>query len=256
MARRWYVIIISLKDSVRLKCLSGKIVWSASDIPFSGSYPRPKAMPSEKIAELKQAFVDAIKRCKIIGFDFIEIHAAHGYLLHNFYSPVSNKRTDEYGGSFENRIRLLLEIVEQARKEWSDDKPLFVRISATDWAEQELGPEKGEDGTWKSWGIEQSKMLVGELIKRGVDLVDVSSGGNWVQQKITIGPGYQVRTYTYTLREIHRFILYSRCHSQRQSRRYTPTFCSAPSGLSLMLNKPRVSFKMERLMSSFWPESY
>ena len=149
------------KSGVRLKCLSDKIVWGASDIPFSQQYPKPKAMTSEKIAEVKQAFVDAIKRCKAIGFDFIEIHGAHGYLLHNFYSPVSNKRTDEYGGSFENRIRLFLEIIELARKEWGDDKPLFVRISASDWAEQDLGPERAADGTWKWWGIEQSKMVVG-----------------------------------------------------------------------------------------------
>lgn len=192
----WYLRLP--KTSVGLRCPPGKIVWSSSDIPFSKGYPKPKPMTLAKIAEVKQAFVDAIKRCKAIGFDFIEIHGAHGYLLHNFYSPVSNERTDKYGGSFENRIRLFLEIVELARKEWDDDKPLFVRISASDWAEQELGPEKAEDGTWKWWGIEQSKMLVGELIKRGIDLVDVSSGGNWAQQKIPIGPGYQVRTHSCT----------------------------------------------------------
>lgn len=243
------------KGEGNTESLSGKLVWSASDIPFSEQYPKPKAMTSEKIDEVKQAFVDAIKRCKTIGFDFIEIHGAHGYLLHNFYSPVSNKRTDKYGGSFENRTRLLLEVTELARKEWGEDKPLFVRISASDWAEQELGPEKAADGTWKWWGIEQSKMLVGELIKRGVDLVDVSSGGNWVQQKIPIGPGYQVRTYSCTLWEIDCLTLHFRCHSQRRLRRHTPMLCSAPLGLSLMQNKPRVFSKMERLMSSSWRES-
>ena len=155
-------------------------------------------MTLAKIVEVKHAFVDAIKRCKTIGFDFIEIHGAYGYLLHNFYSPVSNERTDTYGGSFENRIRLFLEVVELARKEWDDDKPLFARISASDWAEPELGPERAADGTWKWWGIEQSKMLVGELIRRGVDLVDVCSGGNWDQQKGPIEPGFQVRTHSRT----------------------------------------------------------
>jgi len=187
-------------------------------------------MTYEKIAEVKQAIVDAIKRCKTIGFDFIEIHGAHGYLLHNFYSPLSNNRTDEYGGSFENRTRLFLEVVELARKEWGDDKPLFARISASDWAEQELGPEKAADGTWKWWGIEQSKMLVGELIKRGVDLVDVSSGGNWIQQKIPIGPGYQVRTYSCALGEVHYLTSHFRYPLQRQSKRHIPMLCSALLG--------------------------
>ena len=248
-------LLSSPRDGLRLNRLSGKLVWSASDIPFAEHYPKPKAMTPENIVEVKQAFVDAIKRCKIIGFDFIEIHGAHGYLLHNFYSSVSNKRTDEYGGSFENRIRLFLEIVELARKEWGDDKPLFARISASDWAEKELGPERAADGTWKWWGIEQSKMLVGELISRGVDLVDVSSGGNWVQQKIPVGPSYQVNTYSCTLREVHCLILYFRCHSRRRSRQLTQTSCLAPLGSSLMPNKLKVSSKMERLMSSSWHES-
>lgn len=121
--------------------------------------------------------------------DFIEIHAAHGYLFHEFLSPLSNVRDDQWGGqSLENRLRLTLRIAKLVREAW--DKPLFVRLSATDWAE---GPEKDEQGIWKQWGIEQTIILVGKLKEIGVDLIDVSSGGNWVQQNITVRPGYQVR---------------------------------------------------------------
>jgi len=136
---------------------------------------------------IEQAFVDAVRRCKEIGFDFIEVHAAHGYLLHSFYSPLSNNRTDDYGGSLENRLRFPLQIIHRVRQEWSD-KPLFVRISATDWAE---GPER-VDGEWKSWGIEQSKVFADKLADLDVDLIDTSSGGNWEHQKVQTGPGYQV----------------------------------------------------------------
>lgn len=120
--------------------------------------------------------------------DFIELHGAHGYLLHNFVSPLSNGRTDEYGGSLENRMRYPLRIIKAVRDAWTD-KPLFVRISATEWAEF---PEKGDDGEWKQWGVEQSKVYVGEMKKIGVDLVDCSTGGNWVKQKIPLSHGYQV----------------------------------------------------------------
>lgn len=119
--------------------------------------------------------------------DFIEIHGAHGYLAHEFMSPLSNVRTDKYGGSLENRLRWPLRTVEKVRAAW--DKPFFYRISATDWAE---GPEKDASGEWKYWGIEQSKVLVGELQTLGVDLIDCSTGGNWFHQKISVGPGYQV----------------------------------------------------------------
>lgn len=122
--------------------------------------------------------------------DFIEIHAAHGYLFHSFLSPLSNTRPDKFGGqSLENRLRFPLRVIKRCREAWPS-KPLFVRISASDWAE---GPEKGEDGTWNQWGIEQSIVLVGELKKLGVDLIDCSSGGNWFKQDIKLGPGYQVR---------------------------------------------------------------
>jgi 2,4-dienoyl-CoA reductase-like NADH-dependent reductase (Old Yellow Enzyme family) len=122
--------------------------------------------------------------------DFIQIHGAHGYLLHSFLSPISNMRSDDYGGqSFENRIRFPLRVVEVVREAWGD-RPLFVRLSATDWAE---GPEKDSQGRWLQWGIEQTILLTGELKKLGVDLIDVSSGGNWSAQKVLVGPGYQVR---------------------------------------------------------------
>ena len=123
--------------------------------------------------------------------DFIELHGAHGYLFHEFLSPVSNFRTDENGGSLENRMRWPLKVISRIRETW--DGPLFIRISATDWAE---GPEQGEDGEWRYWGIEQSKIFVGELKKLGVDLIDCSSGGNYVKQKIPVGHGYQVRTHS------------------------------------------------------------
>jgi 2,4-dienoyl-CoA reductase-like NADH-dependent reductase (Old Yellow Enzyme family) len=123
--------------------------------------------------------------------DFIEIHAAHGYLFNSFMSPLSNDRTDQYGGSFENRIRLPIEVAESVRAIWN--KPLLLRLSATEWA-QELGPEKDENGEWKWWGPEQSVLFSERVLKAGVDLLDVSSGGNYSKQKITVGPGYQVST--------------------------------------------------------------
>ncbi|KAI0830479.1 FMN-linked oxidoreductase [Trametes gibbosa] len=163
-------------------------VYAPSAIPYSNEYPKPKAMSVDNIAHLADAFVKATERAKEVGFDFIELHFAHGYLQHSFVSPLSNDRTDQYGGSLENRLRSPLEVAEKVRAAW--DKPLFVRISATDWAE---GPEQDPStGEWKQWGIEQSKIYVGELKKLGVDLIDCSSAGNWEKQKITIGPGYQV----------------------------------------------------------------
>ncbi|KAJ7492431.1 NADH:flavin oxidoreductase 2 [Mycena latifolia] len=164
-------------------------VYAPSAIPFSDTYPHPKAMTEEDIKYVEDAFVAATERCKKLGFDFIEVHGAHGYLLHEFVSPLSNTRTDQYGGSLENRLRFPLRLLQRIREVWSD-KPLFVRISASDWAE---GPEKAEDGTWLQWGIEQSNIWVDKMLSLGVvDLVDCSSGGNWSKQKITVGDGYQV----------------------------------------------------------------
>jgi len=161
-------------------------VYGPSATPYAESFPHPKVMTEEDIKHVEDAFVAAAERCKEIGFDFIEIHGAHGYLMHTILSPLANHRTDQFGGSLENRMRWPLRVVERVRKAW--DKPLVCRISATDWAE---GPEQS-DGEWKQWGIEQSKVLVGEMIKLGVDLVDCSTGGGWVHQKIPVGPGYQV----------------------------------------------------------------
>ncbi|KAH8119859.1 FMN-linked oxidoreductase [Phellopilus nigrolimitatus] len=162
-----------------------------SDIPFSDTYPTPRPLVEGSLKKIEDAFVAATERCKVLGLDFIELHFAHGYLMHEFLSPLSNNRTDQYGGeSLENRMSWPLKVVALCRKVWAD-KPLFVRISASDWAE-DLGPEKGADGKWKWWGIEQSKIFVKELKKLGIDLVDVSTGGQYVKQNIPLQPGYQV----------------------------------------------------------------
>jgi 2,4-dienoyl-CoA reductase-like NADH-dependent reductase (Old Yellow Enzyme family) len=144
----------------------------------------PKAMTLEQIEDLKKAWVASVKRALTAGFDVIEIHNAHGYLLHNFVSPVSNHRTDQYGGSFENRIRLTLELVDLTRKTIPDTMPLFLRLSASDWLDHE-----GFQG--ESWTIKDSVKLAEILATRGVDLIDVSSAGNHPEQKIKTGPGYQ-----------------------------------------------------------------
>jgi 2,4-dienoyl-CoA reductase-like NADH-dependent reductase (Old Yellow Enzyme family) len=158
-------------------------VLAPSPIPFSASYPQPRELEHAGLAAICQAFRDAAIRAGNAGFDVIEIHAAHGYLLHEFLSPISNRRSDEYGGSFENRARLLLEVVDAIRAVWSRERPLFVRISATDWMEQSH-PEG-------AWDLPQSIRLAGLLRERGVDLVDVSSGGNVLGAAIPTGPGYQ-----------------------------------------------------------------
>lgn len=141
--------------------------------------PTPRELTVEEIKNLVADFAAAAKRAKSVGFDVIEIHAAHGYLLHQFYSPISNQRTDEYGGSFENRIRFLLEVTKSVRAAIGDETVLFVRISATDWV-----PE--------GWDIEDSIKLSKELKALGVDLIDVSSGGTVPNAQIPVVPGYQV----------------------------------------------------------------
>ena len=128
------------------------------------------------------------------GFDVIELHAAHGYLLHEFLSPISNQRTDEYGGSFDNRIRFLIEITDAVRRVWPDSLPIFVRMSATDWVENPDTGKPADDtapGSELGWTLEQSIELASQLRNRGVDLIDVSSGGNLAVAKIPTGPGYQ-----------------------------------------------------------------
>jgi 2,4-dienoyl-CoA reductase-like NADH-dependent reductase (Old Yellow Enzyme family) len=164
-------------------------VYGPVAVPWSNNYPTPKEMTQADMQYVVDAFVAATNRSAAAGFDLIEVHAAHGYLLHQFLSPLSNTRSDEYGGqSFENRIRFPQRVVEAVREAWGD-KPLFVRVSATDWAE---GPERDSEGKWLQWGVDQTVMLTGELKKLGVDLIDVSSGGNWSAQKVVVGPGYQV----------------------------------------------------------------
>jgi 2,4-dienoyl-CoA reductase-like NADH-dependent reductase (Old Yellow Enzyme family) len=155
--------------------------WQAvapSAIAFEG-YPEPRALTVNEIHELVKSFGAAAKRAIAAGFDLLEIHAAHGYLLHEFYSPLSNLRTDEYGGDFEGRTRFLKEVVQEIRTSIDQSVPLFVRISATDWTEG-------------GWSIEDSVRLANELLPLGVDLIDVSSGGNVYNAKIAVGPGYQV----------------------------------------------------------------
>ncbi|KAI9872767.1 MAG: hypothetical protein M1830_001215 [Pleopsidium flavum] len=158
-------------------------VYGPSAIPYNEKHAMPKEMTKKDIEDFKLAFVASVKRALKAGFDVIEIHNAHGYLLHNFVSPVSNKRTDEYGGSFDNRIRLTLELVDLTRRNVPPDMPVFLRISATDWLEEEEGME--------SWTVDDTVRL-GEIVAdKGIDLMDVSSGGNHPKQKIKTGPGYQ-----------------------------------------------------------------
>ena len=153
-------------------------IFAPSAIPFAEGYQTPKAMTLEDILSVIDSFGQAAKRALEAGFEVIEIHAAHGYLLHEFLSPVSNQRNDQYGGSLENRIRLLCEVCAAVREVWPERLPLFVRISSTDWT---------EDG----WTIDDSVALACELKSDGVDLIDCSSGGNVAKVRIPVGPGYQ-----------------------------------------------------------------
>lgn len=155
--------------------------WQAqapSAIAF-GRYAEPAALTVDGIAGIVAAFGDAARRADETGFDLVEIHAAHGYLAHQFLSPLSNQRGDGYGGSFENRARFLLEVIDAVRGNWPEGKPLIVRVSATDWVEG-------------GWSIQDTTDLGLLLADRGVDLIDVSSGGLHAAQQITVGPGYQV----------------------------------------------------------------
>lgn len=162
----------------------GKNGWQPigpSAIPFSAGELAPKAMTLADIQRVKADFLKAAERALRAGFQILEIHAAHGYLLHSFCSPVSNQRTDEYGGSFENRIRLLVEIAKELRELWPEELPLFVRISADDWL-----PDR------EAWTIEQSIQLARVLKEIGVDVMDTSSGGLHPAQDIQVGAGYQL----------------------------------------------------------------
>ncbi|MCE9616481.1 MAG: NADH:flavin oxidoreductase/NADH oxidase [Lentisphaerae bacterium] len=150
-----------------------------SAIPFDASAPIPEAMTADQIREVTDAFVQAARRALDAGFKVAEIHAAHGYLLHEFLSPLSNTRTDLYGGSFENRTRLVRDVVAAVRQVWPESLPLFVRISATDWVAGD------------AWDLEQSIQLARLLKADGVDLIDCSSGGTSPTAKVPVGPGYQ-----------------------------------------------------------------
>jgi 2,4-dienoyl-CoA reductase-like NADH-dependent reductase (Old Yellow Enzyme family) len=154
-------------------------VVAPSALPFSEDYPQPIALDAEGLKKVISDFRTATERSLAAGFKMIELHAAHGYLLHQFLSPLSNQRTDTYGGSFENRSRLLLEVVAAVRQVLPPDFPLIVRISATDWTEG-------------GWNADESVKLASILKDRGVDLIDCSTGGNVPHAKIPVGPGYQV----------------------------------------------------------------
>jgi len=159
--------------------LGGWQVLGPGAIPFAENYPIPKEMDLNDIKKVISDFKDAAIRSINAGYRLIELHMAHGYLVHEFLSPLSNSRTDIYGGSFENRVRLALEIVENVRTVIPEDFPLFVRISSTDWVEG-------------GWTIENSVRLAILLKAKGVDLIDCSSGGNVKKAVIPLGPGYQV----------------------------------------------------------------
>ena len=146
---------------------------------FADNYPQPAALDAAGIRKVITDFRAAAQRALGAGFQVIELHAAHGYLLHQFLSPLSNQRSDEYGGSFENRVRLLLEVVAATREVWPENLPLLVRLSATDWT----------DG---GWNADESVQLAALLKTRGVDLIDCSTGGNVPKAPIPVGPGYQV----------------------------------------------------------------
>lgn len=153
---------------------------ASSAVKFSDKYPQPKEMTQADIKMVVDQFADAAERSLAAGFQVAEIHAAHGYLLHQFLSPLSNNRKDEYGGDLKNRMRLPLEVAKVVREAWSSDLPVFVRISATDWI----------DG---AWDLPQSIELAKELKKIGIDLIDCSSGGIAPGAKIPLAPGYQVK---------------------------------------------------------------
>jgi 2,4-dienoyl-CoA reductase-like NADH-dependent reductase (Old Yellow Enzyme family) len=150
-----------------------------SAVPFQPGDPAPAELSRAEIAGLAEAFAAAARRALAAGFQVVELHFAHGYLVHEFLSPLSNRRTDEYGGSFDNRIRFALETARAVRAVWPDSLPLLVRISASDWVEG-------------GWDIGESVELARRLHALGVDLIDCSSGGLAPQQKIPLGPGYQV----------------------------------------------------------------
>ncbi|MET4107262.1 NADH:flavin oxidoreductase/NADH oxidase [Hymenobacter sp. UYP22] len=158
----------------------GWLTVAPSAQPFTDEETAPLALDAAGIHAVVEAFRLAARRAVEVGFEVLEVHAAHGYLLHQFMSPLSNQRTDAYGGSFENRIRLLLEVVAATRAEMPEHLPLWVRVSATDWTEG-------------GWTAEDTVRLAAILQENGVDLLDCSTGGNVPKADIPVGPGYQVQ---------------------------------------------------------------
>ena len=152
-----------------------------SPVAFAAGYQAPHELTRAEIQNVVAAFAAAARRALAAGFEVVEIHAAHGYLLHEFYSPASNRRGDQYGGSLQNRMRLTLEVIEAVRAAWPKGRPLWLRISSSDWAGE------GAEG----WDIIDSVALAREAGRLGVDVVDCSSGGNLAAARIPVGPGYQ-----------------------------------------------------------------
>ncbi|MGS2586432.1 NADH:flavin oxidoreductase/NADH oxidase [Streptomyces hebeiensis] len=151
-----------------------------SAVPFAETDPVPAELTVDEIQEIVGQFAAAARRAREAGFQVVEVHGAHGYLIGEFLSPHSNRRTDAYGGSFENRARFALEVVDAVRAEWPEDLPVFFRVSATDWLDE------------GGWTADDTVRLADELLAHGVDLLDVSSGGNAPRVRIPAGPGYQV----------------------------------------------------------------
>lgn len=154
-------------------------VVAPSPLPFAAGHITPEALSEEQIGQVIERFLAATERALDAGFDVVEVHAAHGYLIHEFLSPVSNRREDRWGGTFENRIRLVMEVVRAVRRRWPEARPLFVRLSTTDWLDGE------------AWTVEDSVALARRLGAEGVDLVDCSSGGIAPGVRIDAGAGYQ-----------------------------------------------------------------
>jgi len=177
------------KGSTQVPALGGKPLTSAenawvtqapSAIAYDKDWPTPHAMTRDEIHQVIADFVAAAQRLQRIGYDIIELHGAHGYLLHQFMSPLANRRTDDYGSSLDNRIRLALEVFAAVRKVWPDEKPIGMRVSATDWVEG-------------GWTPQETVVLASKLKALGCDYLDVSSGGLDPRQKIPLAPGYQVQ---------------------------------------------------------------
>src|SRR4029453_9932330 len=152
--------------------------------------PVRRVLETDEIGGIVDAFRDAAIRAREAGFDMIELHGAHGYLIHEFLSPITNTRADRYGGSFENRIRFCVEVIDSVREVWPEHSPLWLRISATDWVQG-------------GWDVDEAVELSRRVREHGVDLIDCSSGGLALNQQIRLGPGYQVPFAERTRREAH-----------------------------------------------------